>query len=440
MSIGKKIILGFLLYGLITVLVALFALWSLDRVDEIGSSIVRQDIPVAEVANAMAENLGEQRIIAAAAGPGDREAHSLLLKKETELTGLLEKLKSLPAAPKAAVEKFASLCGERRNQWILLAEKESGEAQGIKANREEALRIAREISRSSREDQNKKAGLIAEVGKRAYRVTLGLCVAGVLLGIGAAIMMTRNILAPMGQLRLWTAEISQGRFDPPPGIRDWDELGELSKSFREMAVRLKELEAMYLDANPLTRLPGGVAIEQVLKTRLAEGAPLAFALVDLRNFKAFNDRYGYARGNEVILVTMEIIRAAVKAHGREGDFVGHIGGDDFVFMTSPADYESICDQIVKNFDRRIVEFYDAEDRARGCIQGKNRRGDQVSFPIMTIMIAVVTNRQRTLKSHIQVGEIAAEMKTFAKSFQKSIYVVDKRRDPKGEGKPGPPAA
>jgi GGDEF domain-containing protein len=170
-----------------------------------------------------------------------------------------------------------------------------------------------------------------------------------------------------------------------------------------------------------------------LKVKLAEEAPLAFCLFDLRHFKGFNDRYGYARGNEVILATAEIIREAVREHGREGDFIGHIGGDDFVLITGPGRHEIICKAVIEAFDRKIQAFYDLEDRQRGFIQGTTRTGQVVSFPIMTLAIAVVTNQQRKLKSHIQVGEIAAEMKNFAKTFSRSTYVVDRRRDRAPEG-------
>ncbi len=165
-----------------------------------------------------------------------------------------------------------------------------------------------------------------------------------------------------------------------------------------------------------------------MKARLAENAPLAFCLFDLRHFKGFNDRYGYARGNEVILATAEIIREAVREHGGEGDFIGHIGGDDFVLITRPDRQERIGKAVIAAFDRKIQSFYDPEDREKGYIQGTTRKGQVVSFPIMTLSIAVVTNQQRKLKSHIQVGEIAAEMKNFAKTFSKSICVVDRRRD------------
>jgi diguanylate cyclase (GGDEF)-like protein len=155
---------------------------------------------------------------------------------------------------------------------------------------------------------------------------------------------------------------------------------------------------------------------------------LAFCLIDLADFKSFNDRYGYARGNEVIQATARTITEVMAEQRREKDFLGHIGGDDFVIITVPGAYEKICPAIIRDFDRMILDFYDAEDRERGYILGKTRQGKEISFPIMTVSIAVVTNQQRELKSHIQVGEIAAELKNYAKSFSRSIYVVDRRKD------------
>jgi diguanylate cyclase (GGDEF)-like protein len=229
-------------------------------------------------------------------------------------------------------------------------------------------------------------------------------------------------------LKLSTWEISEGKFDHLPEVRNRDELGELSQAFQRMAERLKTLEEMSLDANPLTHLPGNVAIEGIVNKRLKEEAPLVFCQLDLSHFKAFNDRYGYARGNEVIKATAKTVSEAVKANGEEGSFVGHIGGDDFVVITSPEKYEKICLSIIDAFDKMIPDLYDPEDRQRGCIQGETRQGEKVSFPIMTLAIAVVTSQIRRLQNNIQVGEIAAELKRYAKSFPRSIFVVDRRRD------------
>jgi len=109
-------------------------------------------------------------------------------------------------------------------------------------------------------------------------------------------------------------------------------------------------------------------------------------------------------------------------------FVGHIGGDDFVVITSAERYEKICLAIIDTFDRMVLDFYDFEDRQRGYIQGETRQGQKVSFPIMTLAIAVVTNQYYRLKSHIQIGEIAAELKNYAKSFSHSTLVVNRRKD------------
>jgi GGDEF domain-containing protein len=242
-----------------------------------------------------------------------------------------------------------------------------------------------------------------------------------------AIIITRSISGAIHQLKLSAEEISGEHSDSLSPVKSHDEIGDLSQAFQMMVNRLKRLEEMYLDASPLTHLPGGIAIENLTKKRLEEGAPLAFCMLDLANFKSFNDRYGYARGNEVIMETARIITEAAAKHGRPQDFVGHIGGDDFVIITDPDAYEETCGNIVGTFDNTIPNLYDPEDRERGYILGKTRQGKELSFPIMTISIAVVTNQMRKLKSHIEVGEIAAELKTFAKSFPKSTYVVDRRK-------------
>ena len=154
---------------------------------------------------------------------------------------------------------------------------------------------------------------------------------------------------------------------------------------------------------------------------------MAFCQLDLSHFKAFNDRYGYARGNEVIQATAKIVTGVVKEQGNEEAFVGHIGGDDFVVITSHERFEKICLAIIDSFDKLIVFFYDPEDRQRGYIQGQTRLRQKIFFPIMTRGIAVVTIRDRRLQNPILVGEIAAELKKYAKSFSRSIFVVDRRR-------------
>jgi diguanylate cyclase (GGDEF)-like protein len=204
-----------------------------------------------------------------------------------------------------------------------------------------------------------------------------------------------------------------------------------------MAQRLKNLEKLHLDANPLTRLPGNTAIDNVLNQKLKGKIPLAFCQLDLSHFKAFNDRYGYARGNEVLRALARIITEAIQVHGKEDSFVGHIGGDDFVLITSPERYQKLCVAIIDSFDKMVLDFYDPEDRKAGYIPGETRQGQKASFPIMTLAIAVVTNLECEMENHVQVGEIAAEMKRYAKSFSRSTFAVNRRMDyvsPLGEEK------
>jgi GGDEF domain-containing protein len=221
--------------------------------------------------------------------------------------------------------------------------------------------------------------------------------------------------------------IGTGRYDDMLPLRTTDEIGELADSFRWMSYRLKELEEVNLDANPLTRLPGNLAIEKALLERLQRRRPFAFCHVDLDNFKAFGDYYGYARGSEVLKM---VGQALVRLSGGEirDMFIGHIGGDDFVLICPPERVSGLCRQMIKEFDAAIPGFYDQEDRERGYIISRDRNEVVQQFPIMTVSIAVVTNERRDITSPLQIAEIAAQLKKYAKSFPKSIFVIDQRRE------------
>jgi diguanylate cyclase (GGDEF)-like protein len=241
------------------------------------------------------------------------------------------------------------------------------------------------------------------------------------------LIITRHIYSSIRKLRKATTQIADGNFHYDPGIDTQDEIGDLAHAFVAMGKRLKKLEEMYLDASPLTRLPGGVAVENVMNRRLASGCPIAFCVLDLDNFKVFNDHYGYAHGNVVIKETARIVEAAVRTKGSSDDFVGHIDGDDFVVITTPAHMREVCSEIIRLFDERAPQFYDSTDRAKGFIHGKNRQGREMDFPIMTISIAVVTNEQRSFVNTLEASTVAAELKDYAKTISSSVFVVDKRR-------------
>jgi GGDEF domain-containing protein len=185
--------------------------------------------------------------------------------------------------------------------------------------------------------------------------------------------------------------------------------------------------ARSLDANPLTRLPGNSTILHETTARIDSGAPFALAYLDIDNFKSFNDRYGYARGDEVLVVTCRILTTVVSELAGTDGFVGHVGGDDFVFMSAPTTIDAVCRILIKRFDLVIPDFYDPDDRLKGGIDSVDRRGNHERFPIMSLSIAVVTNEARTITHPGDVSKIASELKKVAKGLPGSVFVKDQRQ-------------
>ena len=184
-----------------------------------------------------------------------------------------------------------------------------------------------------------------------------------------------------------------------------------------------------LDANPLTKLPGNLSIQQELERRIAGGGPMAVGYIDLDRFKAFNDHYGFKRGDEVIQQTATVLINATRAQGTAEDFVGHIGGDDFIVMTTIDRSEKICDAIIKAFDAMVLGLYDEEDRKRGYILHRDRRDQEVKIPLLSVSIALVTNEGQPLTHPGEVAKIGAELKAYAKQFDRSLYVKERRQQP-----------
>lgn len=179
-------------------------------------------------------------------------------------------------------------------------------------------------------------------------------------------------------------------------------------------------------ANPLTTLPGNPTIEQVLQERLDRRESIAVLYVDLTNFKPFNDEYGWLQGDQVIKMLAQNIIDAVRLHGGSHGFIGHIGGDDFVIISVPECAEQIAQQVTSNFDSAIPTFYSAQDRERGYIQVLDRRGKRYRAPVVSVSIAIVTNRQKKFEHVAQVSAEAAEVKKYVKSLPGSQYAFDRR--------------
>lgn len=182
-----------------------------------------------------------------------------------------------------------------------------------------------------------------------------------------------------------------------------------------------------LDANPLTRLPGNTTIIQYIKDNIARKRDFALGYADLDNFKAFNDKYGFLRGDEALMMAARVIVNTIRSFPGPLSFVGHVGGDDFVFGLPLDTVEAACKRLISSFDSIVPSFYDAEDRERGTIVSKDRKGETQIFPLMAVSIAVVCNRNGSLKHYAEASAIAMQLKKKAKEDPRSVYVMDQRK-------------
>ncbi len=182
-----------------------------------------------------------------------------------------------------------------------------------------------------------------------------------------------------------------------------------------------------VDINPLTRLPGNIAIMKQVQARLNRHDSFALAYADLDFFKPFNDKYGFSRGDEVLKMVGRLILNIVKTKQPLDSFVGHIGGDDFVFMIASDLLEETAAEILRNFDHIIPTFYDPADRAERGIESVDRGGNRQVFPFISLSVGVALNAARPFSHYGEMTEVASEMKKYAKQFTGSVCKIDRRR-------------
>jgi diguanylate cyclase (GGDEF)-like protein len=205
---------------------------------------------------------------------------------------------------------------------------------------------------------------------------------------------------------------------------------------RELLMRVKAVlrrRNISLDSNPLTLLPGNSTILRAIEAKLEKKEVFTVLYCDLNNFKAYNDCYGFFKGDDVIKFTADVISRVVRDMAGPDDFVGHIGGDDFVVISSPDRTFELCQTIIEEFDKGIVLFYNEKDRAQKSIITKDRKGNEAVFPLMGIAIGVVDSKKRSFTQVGEVAQVGAELKKKAKSSEASSFFVD-RRTPSSSGR------
>ena len=180
--------------------------------------------------------------------------------------------------------------------------------------------------------------------------------------------------------------------------------------------------------SPLTGLPGNVQIHAELKKRIANKEEFSVLYLDLDNFKAYNDVYGFLKGDEIIKFTADTIIKCVHSQISNGSFVGHIGGDDFIAILPMLHCEDVCESIIANFDTDVIKFFTEEDISRGYIEVANRKGVIEQFPLTAISIGVVEADKNRFTNMLEIGEVGAQVKHLAKSIMGSSYSIDRRKN------------
>lgn len=255
-----------------------------------------------------------------------------------------------------------------------------------------------------------------------------LALVGAILASLVATLLSKTITNPIRQLVQQASAIAHGELGGRVTVESGDELEQLAQAFNQMAESLQVMKFNDQNANPLTKLPGNMCIESEIQRRLDRREPLAVLYIDLDHFKAFNDKFGFEQGDRVIQLCASTLQQAVQVVDHPGDYIGHIGGDDFIIVTHPKVAERLAREIIRLFDSEVPELYPHEDRERGFIVSVDRRGQRQEFPLCSLSIALVTNEYRVIQDVLELSSLAAEVKKYAKSIDGSSMARDRRLD------------
>ncbi|MFP3342325.1 bifunctional diguanylate cyclase/phosphodiesterase [Halomonas sp. SIMBA_159] len=215
-------------------------------------------------------------------------------------------------------------------------------------------------------------------------------------------------------------DIEQEDFVIVDGDGQYLGMGNIVDLLREItAIQVRQAR----HANPLTGLPGNILINETLASYLSQGSGFAAAYVDLDNFKAFNDAYGYARGDHVIISLSRLLQAQVES---AGGFIGHIGGDDFMMLLPLEHWEGVCRQILHSFEVMAPGFYEENDRLQGGVAIESRQGGVMFFPFVSVSIAVKPITDPAPCKALDIAAQLSELKHQAKKIAGNSLFVERR--------------
>jgi len=431
--ISRKLLASYLAMALLTIMASAYAIFSLQNLNQLAYTIIDHEFFVVDNSKKMmdallAQESAEKKYLILK----DPSIAELFWMRSQEFKNVIENFKknNIPGLKKAQsqLSLLHNRYDELFNQEVTMVQDNRLE-DAAKVSETDCKKTIEEIATSLREirmkaENNIDTGmnLIKTRGVNASRMTMTLSVISLFVGLALALLITYNISRPLRELKKATERIAEGKFEYNLNINRHDEIGSLANAFSFMTERLKVLETLLLDASPLTGLPGNLAIEKEIEKRFSEKKLFTLCHVDLDNFKPFADKYGYAWGSEVIKEVAHILTNHLRITEHEGDFVGHVGGDDFIIISEPERTEQLCQKIVDEFDLRIMRFYSEKDRQKEFIMGKDRQGNQQKFPLITVTIAIVTDDGTHFQGPLDMAKKAAELKEYAKTLPGSNYV------------------
>ena len=387
-TLVQKLIFGYAAMAFFTVGALVYAVTGLNSLHKSAREIAGSDLVLISLTERMRELIvAQQRYVGTYALFKDAEYAGLFRRRETVFLDLLHQTQRQNPGPD--LDRLSTLYGNYQAAAAALFQDGMTDDEMLRSSAQKVFEAIDSVAAGQRHRLNQRLIAADNRERTTIRWALILSVTGFVLAICVAALFVYAISRAMNRLKQATRRIAEGDFDHDPQIPAGDEIGDLAKSVTDMAAQLKILEQLSLDASPLTRLPGNIAIERTLARRVNAGESFAMCYADLDNFKAYNDRYGYIKGNDVIRRTGEIIFDVIKKYGGDNAFVGHVGGDDFVMIVAPERIPQVCNGVIHSFSEMITMHYSPEDLEKGTTDGIDRYGVQRTFPIVTISIAVL---------------------------------------------------
>jgi diguanylate cyclase (GGDEF)-like protein len=420
-TLVQKLIISYAIIVFCLVTALLYSITGLNSISKTANEIGSIDLAAAEAADSLKDALkAQQRAVGRFTIISGQEYRDLYFAQEIAFR---ESLSILKKTGLVALNKLQNDYDSYDRVARMVFEGASVPEKKMKSAYNLVVTGIETVQNLQNHQLESKLAAAKEKESKTVSRAMALAFSGVVIAIFVAAFLVYSFSKSIAKLKRATHRIAAGDFDHNPKIDQGDEIGDLAKDFLAMAVRLKELEQISLDASPLTRLPGNIAIERFINRLLKEQRSFAMCYLDLDNFKSYGDHYGYIKASELLKESGQVIYEAVKGIGKPDTFVGHIGGDDFVVIVDESDADAACQDIIRGIDAMIPKYYSEEDRKAGYIDGVDRYGVERRFPLISISIAALVCRPGDYGSAAEIATTAAKVKDQVKSSSGSNYII-----------------